>query len=382
MGINKANIGTDFAQRQNINAMFGDKMVGRRVPDILVQFQYGLSANDVSETVSGTGVITSGNAVAQLSTGASTGKATLDSKKILRYQPGFDGYCMFTAAFSAGEAGTSHRFGIFDDQNGAWVGRIAGQLTFGVRSAGVDIPYDININKHGLVDTNLNIYRITYGWLGIAPWVLEVYCGLVKGWAVVKTHEIAGQQAVPSTEQPSQRMRAEVERTSGSGAQTIKSCSWSAGRIGTTGLLPSDRTRFAEGKHLTASTEQNIVTITAVNTLNGVENKVVSELLMMAGASDGTKEARLHLLKNATIVGSDTFTAVNSGESSILYFPDSSAITGGDPLVPMDLGKSDSANIDVSGYGIQLLPGERLTLTGESDGASEMVGSLLFKELF
>jgi len=36
----------DYVGRQGLNAVFGEQIVGQRVPDILVQFRHGISTFD------------------------------------------------------------------------------------------------------------------------------------------------------------------------------------------------------------------------------------------------------------------------------------------------------------------------------------------------
>lgn len=382
---NNANLGTDYAQRQQINAVFGDRWVANRIPDVLVQFQYGTNEHLVDETTTGTGAISVTDAVCTLSTGAGIGKAVLESHELVRYQPGFDGYCYFTAAISPGETGVTQRVGVFDEQNGYWIGCVDGAGIMGARTGGSDQTHAIDFDSLGLDLSKLNIYRIGWGWLGVAPVVFEVYLGLEKGWGVLHVHEWAlNKQVVPSTEQPSHKVRVEIERTSGTGEETIKTCSWSAGRVGTNHgfTLPSNVGHVAEAEHLTVNNEQNLLTIFNVNTYNGELNKVVAQLEVVALSTDGNKNVRFRLYKGASVTASDTFTAVDSGHSTMLYFPNSSAISGGEFVLPINLSKVDNINEMIDRFHIRIHPGDYYTLTGQSASNNEVEAAIRWREEF
>lgn len=384
--LNNANLGTDYAQRQHVNAVFGDRWTATRIPDVLVQFQYGLNEHLVDEETTGTGTITVSDAVCTLSTGAGIGKSVLESHEIVRYQPGFDGYCYFTAAISAGEAGVTQRVGVFDENNGYWIGCEDGVGKMGARTAGVDQSHDISYAQLELDLTKLNIYRIGWGWLGVAPVIFEVYLGAGKGWGVLHIHEWSiNKQEVPSTEQPSHHVRVEIERTSGTGEETIKTCSWSAGRVGTNHgfSLPSNIGHVAEASHASVQGEQNLLTIFNVNTYSGVPNKVVSQLELISLTTDGNKNVKFRLYKGSTLTSSDTFTAVDSGHSTILYYPNSTAITSlGEFVLPINLSKVDKINEPVNEWHIRVHPGDYYTLTGQSATANEVETAIRWREEF
>lgn len=383
MPIHKATEGTDYAQRQSVNSMFGDKWTSHRVPDVLVNFVYGVNDHFTDSSVSGTGAISATGGVCTLTSGSGVGKATIESQHILRYRPGFDGYLYFTGAFSLAEANVTQRLGMFDDNDGYWIGCVDGVQKAGIRKGGSDFLIDIDVTKHGFTVANLNIYRITYGWLGVAPVVFELYTGLTSGWVTLATYFIGGAQEVPSTEQPSHRIRMEVERTSGSGEMTIKTCSWSAGSAGASAaILPSDTGHGAVASHATVSTEQNLLAITNVNTFNGVLNKVVGILELLSAATDGTKNVELKVYKNPTLTGSGTFTAVDSAHSPMLSFVSSSAISGGEQIFPVSMAKVDSLLLDLYKFDIEVYPGDLYVISGESAGNNDIDISLRWKEGF
>lgn len=371
----------DHADRQAFNTLFGEQLVGSRRPDVLVQFQYGISANDVTTTTTGTGAASASEAVATLTTGATTGAASITSNKTLRYQPGYDGIIFFTGAFSTADAGTYQRIGLFDDQNGIWLGQEDGVFKIGLRYGGADTTKTVTLPL-GFEPTALVKYRLNYGWLGIAPIVFEAWCS--QRWQVIGIFDLTHQQDTVSFIQPVQPVRAEVGRTSGSGSVTLKSASWSAGRISVDmDSLPSDRHGAADGtKTIVADTETNILTLRNKSTFQGQTNRIAVHLDYFSVSAEGTKPAVFRLRHNATLGGTPSYADFDTAKSVIEYDTAGTTVTGGVPELPISIGKSGEARGFIRDLGIVLMPGESVTLSVESTGASDVLGALRWHEEF
>lgn len=375
----------DSAGRQAFNAIFGDRVSAGRTPDVLVQFQYGISSYDVTAATSGTGAASASNAVATLTTGAGTGSASLTSVSSVRYQPGFDGYAYFTSAFIGATAlSFVRRAGASDDVQA---------ITFSGKSADVDI-------------TKINIYRISYGWLGVAPNVLEVYNGIVDGWVVVGVFSVLNFSVVPSVYQPALPVQARVSRTNGeegvceigifdtnngyfiratgpNGETALKSCSWSAGRIGgAVGTLPSDRPFGATNSKTGVTTETAILSVKNAAIFQGQTNRVVAEVDIVSLACDGTKAATFRLKKGVTLGGSPSFSDVDATNSVSSVDTAGTTVSGGTTVLPVQLSKVESKFVGLGGYKILILPGETLTITASSSVSSDVSAAIRWRELF
>lgn len=376
---------TDAAGRGSFNAIFGDRVSAGRTPDVLVQFQYGISSYDVTTATSGTGGASEDSATVTLTTGAGTGAASLVSVSSVRYQPGFDGYAYFTAAFPG-----------------------ATSMAFVRRAGGVDDVRGIElIGKSADVDlTKINIYRISYGWLGVAPNVLEVYNGIVDGWVIVGVFSVMNFSVLPSIFQPSLPIKASVSRTDGQSGvceiglfdadngyfirasgpddeTTLKTCSWSAGRIGgATGTLPSDRPFGAVSSKAGITTEVAILSIESAATFQGQTNRVVSEVDIVSLAADGTKAVTFRLKKGVTLGGSPSFSDIDATNSVSSVDVAGTTVTGGTTILPIQLAKVESKFVGLSGYKVLILPGETLTITASSAVASDVSAAIRWRELF
>jgi len=373
----------DYSRRQGFNAIFGDAVSARRTPTLSLAWQYGQNTYDTTEAVTGTGAVTYANSMAKVSTGASTGTARLESISALRYQSGFDGYAYFTTIFTTPEADTYQRAGIFDASNGFFVGYEGEDFQFTIRAGGSDTAAtltDDGVNGFNL--DKLTIWRISYGYLGSAPVVLERYVDLEAGWTVVAAYDKAGQLTRPHVDNPSLKWAIEVGRTSGSGAVTLQNGSAATGRIGadlSTGVRHFSR---SNAKTISGSTLTNILTIRNKATFASVTNMVSLILDQVSVAADGNKPVRAFLYLNATLGGSPSYNDNSAAISVVDFDVAGTTVTGGTEIYSVAFGKADGATSLMKAFGIEVHPGETITLAVESAQASDIVGSILWEEAF
>ena len=380
----------DYIGRQAFNAIFGDRVVASRTPDVLVQFQYGISTRDCITALTGDGAASASSAVATLTAGSSsTGTASVRSIHTMRYQPGFDGYAFFTAAFSASTAGAYQKIGIFDTANGFYIGQVNGEFGYGFQTGGVDTFTPVTLGtgtmKWNEFDpTKINIFRINFGWLGVAPDFFEVYATSANGWCLIGKVEVANTQLMPSIVQPVQPIRAEVGRTSGSGAVTLKTVSWSAGRIQSfTGPLPSDRGNAISANKSGITTEKNVVTIKNATTFASLTNKISSIIDFISASCDGTKPVTIKLKVNATLGGAPSYTDVDASNSVMSYDTAGTTVTGGTQVLSFQLATNGSERILFGdALDIHIMPGDTLTFSATSTNSAHVFIDVRWRELF
>ena len=376
---------TDSAGRQSLNAVFGDAITSSREPDILVQFVYNAATDDVTTATSGTGAVSVASATATLTTGATTGAASLTSVDTIRYQPGFDGYCYFTAAFSGSDAGSAARIGLFDANDGMFLEHSGGVAYAAIRAGAVDSKIALTPLPFKAADldwTKINIFRIGYGWLGVAPVAFEVYSGLVDGWVVLHAFELLNKQIVPSTFQPALPITASVSRTSGSGSITLKSCSWSAGRVGRAGILSSDRPFGSANSKAGVTTEVAILSVKNAATFQGKTNRVVIEVDLLSLSTDGAKNATFYVKKGVTLGGSPNFVDVDVVNAVASVDKSGTTVTGGALVLPINLAKVESKFLQVQDLRLRIRPGETLTISGTSANANDLAAAIRWRGLF
>lgn len=166
-----------------LNTSFGERKVASFTPMILVQFQYNISTEDVVTTVDNGGTVTQDDSMVIISSSSATdGQASVQSKDVVRYRPGYEAEAKFTVMFpNGGVAGATQYIGLFDSNDGYFLGFDGTDFVVGIRKDGSDtkvIQSSFNINNLSELPlrdfTKLNVFRISFGWLGTSPIIFEI----------------------------------------------------------------------------------------------------------------------------------------------------------------------------------------------------------------
>jgi hypothetical protein len=234
---------------------FGSQLRASRIVQIQADFSQALTNNDVTSTVTGTATVTQASASATLtSSTAVTGSAKLQSNSVLSYTPGRELYSLFTAAFTTpSSANSSQSIGIYDSSNGFFVGFTG--TNFGVthRQNGVDtFTAQASFNgdtltgtatsmfqrggvSEALDKTKKNIYRIRYGWLGVAPIRFEILSPDGR-WVTFHTIRYPNTSVNPHTYSTTLPITSEVVKSNADATNLLLSTSsWDAGTTGSPG---------------------------------------------------------------------------------------------------------------------------------------------------
>jgi hypothetical protein len=234
---------------------FGAGVRTERITQIQADFSQALVNNDVTSTVTGTATVTQASASATLAgSTAVTGSAKLQSNSVLSYTPGHELYALFTAAFTTPtNANSAQTIGIYDTSNGFFVGFVG--TTFGVtqRQNGVD-TFTAQTSFNGdtltgtatsmfqrggvaeaLDKTKKNIYRIRYGWLGVAPIKFEILSPDGR-WITFHSIRYPNTSVNPHTYSTALPITAEVVKSNSDATNLqISTSSWDAGVTGNYG---------------------------------------------------------------------------------------------------------------------------------------------------
>ena len=368
----------DHRGNNSFVSAFGDLVIGRRIDDVSVKFQYGNATYDVNTTVTGTGTVTNSNSKFEVNSGAGIGSARIESNDPIRYRPGHEAFCYFTATFSAADANGFMRYGCFDDDDGFWVGYQGTAFGFATRTGGTDtfVPQtswngDQFLTGSFILDpTKLNIYRISYGWLGIAPIQLEVSADNGENWTVAHTVDLRNVQTAVSIENPVLPVAAEVVTTAAPGSPLeVTGASWNGGTVGGAINETSNVDRFhsidAGTKAIPNNTLTNMLTVRNPATYNGKNNHVKSQLVFVSAVADGGKPVKVTTYKNATVGGTPVFNSV--GASSQLQFDVAgTTVSGGTASFPFTVGKDEGIDLYLKDFGLFLAPGDDVTFAVES----------------
>lgn len=391
-------INRDASGRDSFNSIFGDRYTAVRKPKFSYNFNYGLNRkrNYVTETNGGT--ISNDVNLVTLQTGTnSAGVARFQSFESLRYAPGRDAEMMFTAIFTSGVTNSYQRIGLFDDYDGFWVGYQGNKFGVGVRKSGVDIFVEranFNVDKidgsseTGFVydPTKMNIFRINYGYLGIAPAFFQIYTGSKTGWITFHIHDVVNKQAYTHINKPYLPARVEVINSGNTTNIKFQCGSIYAGVIDGSGdFVPSSReyTYKTIKTGLTSATNGLLLIFNNKETFQGTPNKIEDLLLKIGLSTDGTKNVNVSMYRLASVPTGTNFVDIDTEASNTAI-----STTGTINLIDAklldswELGKVDAQNIDVSRLNFLLIPNTYTALVYTTTAGTDMSMVLRWSEQF
>jgi hypothetical protein len=240
------------------NDLFGSAMTATRYNQIEIDFSTtdpdAIDTLTVSKTTTGDATNTAGQAT--FSTGSNTnGSIKAVSTTNVTYRPHSEIYVAFTAIFSAGLASTYQRIGLYDTNDGVFVGFEGTSFGITKRSGAADTTvaqasfsedtltgtstslFTRNGTPEALDTAKDNLYRIRFGWLGAAPMVFEVFSPDGE-WVVFHIIKHPNTATVPTIQNPNLPITLEAKKTSaGATVLTIKTACWAAGSTSSLGKV-------------------------------------------------------------------------------------------------------------------------------------------------
>ena len=331
----KVNI-EDSAGNENFIGVFGEQLAGEMHDDISVQFQYNFlnTGHDVVlPAVTGDGVQQAVNSYAEVSS-AATGTAIIQSKDSIRYRPAHTGVAYFTASFNGATGtgwagGTDYTHGFALKYNNTTKIASFGYIKSGVETgtaggAGFDSDWFGNLSPSKVDWTKLNIFKITFGYLGVASPTLWIKLGK---WYVLHTVDTEGVLDGTHVDTPVFPISIKAEN-----GMTVRTGSWNGGTIGNLSIAGTrgmafpnvvliDGTGAEKGEAtLAGTTVKTMALFRSKPTYKGKANKVKTRLLsyefvvdVPSGTAIGT--VIFQLIGNPTLSGAGTFADIDTDNS-------------------------------------------------------------------
>lgn len=373
-------------------APFGEVLTANLIPRVNLTFSYNINPDLVKSTVAGSGAITQGNSLAIVNTTAAlNSSALLESIEPIRYITGIGCIARFTALFTPGKAGSVQEIGIGDGNDALVFGYNGASFGINRRQNGVNNwveqgafnvdTLDGNGPSKIILDQTLgNIYQISYQWLGFGEiWFSVEYPAIGK---FIRIHRIkyANQNSVPSIFNPTLPMRVYAANTTNNTAISVKTASFGAF------ITADDKDRglyhAVDNAKTGITTETNIITIRNNALFSSKTNRVPIHIVNLSLSTDGTKIVKFRLIKNATLGGSPSYTALNANTSVISSDVAGTTVSGGTLVTSLQMGKADSRFFDLSNLQIKVYPGETLTVSAQSTSSTDVGVTVGFEELF
>jgi len=380
----------DRASREGFNTVFGEQIIGIRKPTTAAQFQYGIASDFATSVLVNGGTAATSDSLLNIETGTNTaGAAYIETKDYLRYVPGHEAYLFFTTVFTAGAGDSYQRYGLFDDNNGFFIGYEGTDFKITRRRAGSDVTKTIDVSgiyEDGTFDPTLgNVYRISFGYLGFATVHFETMTQS-GGWVIIGEFDYPNTSTTTHIAQTNLPARAQVANTGNSTNIKGSVGSFSFGIVNGGGEDPSSRVfSYSSGPVAISAGTSPVVTLRSKATFNSMSNRISSQLMLMSAATDVSKIVSWVIEQGATITNSPTWADVNTTDSTFEYSTDATITAGsGSELLSWQMGKLDSFFEQVDALLITLRPGEWATIyTNTALGASGDISlGLRWKELF
>lgn len=372
---------------------FGELSVAQPSPRVLVHFPYNINTDIISTTTAASGTVDHSGQFAQINSGAATSSnASMETLRLLEYNPGTGGLARFTAVFDTAVAGNTQIVGIGGTTDGFFFGYNG--TSFGIlhRAGSSDtwIPQtDWNGNRmlgnerflQTLDPEKGNVYQVRYQWLGFGAIQFCIEDQVSGQLFVVHTIRYANANTAVSVNNPSFPFYAQSANTTNNTDITIK--------IPSIGL-------YIEGKDTSAgetrncvdntktgvSTETNILTIRNKSSYQGETNRVVIQPDFLTIAVDGTKNAIIRIYANATLGGSPSFTDLRVNNSVVDYDTAGTTVSNGVLLAAFALDKAGSLSQAFREFEFFLNPGQTMTFSAESSANTDATVSISWAERF
>lgn len=379
----------DLMGYSSLNTIFGEHITANRHTELVETFVYNINTYSLSTTVANSATVTQADSMAVLTSGTNAaGSARLNTKKFLRYRAGHEGYAFFTALWAnGGVAGAVQYIGLFDSNNGYYIGYNGTDFVVGRRSNGSDTQV-ISSSFNGsstftdeFDNTKLNVFQINYGWLGAAP-INFMWLNPEGKWVLIHRMQLPNTLTVPHTGSPALPMAMQVTKTSGATSIIMKSASWHAG-ISHDGDTIGDRFFTGSISATTISAETVLINFQNVSTFQSKINKVRVVAVQLNASSEGTKTGEIKIYKNLAIGGTPSWSNVDA-TNSVMQTDTAGTVTPSNTnlLVDIPLAKTDSVSLDVGKLEFYLLPSETATVTAQSASNMDFTFSARWREEF
>ena len=374
----------DRAGRSAVVSSIGEVIIGGRVDSVSVNFQYGVSSDDIVNggMVTGTGVLGQVGSLATVSPGTGVGSATLQSLRSVRYRSGHESYCSPSVVLAVPEINVNQYIGFLDGEDGLCFGYQGltpgfwfiegGNFNFYPKSEWNIDPMDGTGPSGYVLDMQAGqVPEIKFAWHGLRNITLEVVSDTGEDYPC-HVLKFINEATDTHLKNPNLPVACKIERTSGAGAAVVlKTGSWRAGVIAfSREESASERWKSVTvlDSALAGSVRNNIFTIRNKATYAGKINHIVYELGIITLANAANKTVAVYATRDAVMSGNTAFVDVDGGNSP-LEVSKQGTITGGDRGEATVIRAGQDRRTDTRGTGIFIYPGTTLTIEVDPGGA-------------
>lgn len=237
------------AVQEQATDLFGSTITSTRYNQVEIDFAVAdpdaISDLTVTKTNGGDASTANGQAVFSTSTHASGGIKAVTNLNVT-YRPQNETFASFTTIFTAGVANSYQRIGIYDANNGFFIGYEGTSFGITIRQSGVDTTVakgSFNVDtlaggatskftRNGVPEaldpTKDNLYRIRFGWLGASGVYFDVLSPDQR-WVTYHIHRVANSSTIPSIANPNLPITLDARKTSGATDIKMYTACWAGG---------------------------------------------------------------------------------------------------------------------------------------------------------
>lgn len=292
------------------------------------------------------------------------------------------GQTVYFISFDAGVHGGSYSFADTDTTgvavtvaNGV-TGAASTDTWTAQASWNVDVMDGTGASGMTLDPTKGNVYQIAFqsGFGDIEYYIEDSETGR---FVLVHRNKYSNANTTPSVSNPTLPLYAETTNTTNNTAMVIDAVCFGgfiAGPQQPDNLLTSI---VAENTSI-GTTEEPIVTVANHIIYQSKENRAAVRLnavLLANESSSGSKNLIVRVRVDSDISGGSSepsFSDVNANTSVLTVDTSSDSVTGGQVLAAPVLGDAGQLRVDVQNLDLQMQPGQKLTVTGEASGGTNI----------
>lgn len=390
---------SDQSGRNVINSIFGEGIVGNVEVVFSSLFCYQGDTRKLQSILNG-GTVSLADSMLKVNSGTgATSSAIASSRRSLSYKALKEGFAGFTAMFKNPVDNNKRYVGIIDDLNGFAVGMNGTKFSIFYKNNGsfVDIIPQENFNIDKLDGTGyekfilnpekLNIFRISYGYLGVAPITFEIFVN--SKWIPFHRLSFANISETPHIRIPYLKFRAYNVNEGNTINVELASGSIAVGVIGTKDDEDVSSRDFTLSIPETtiAGASKRILLLHTKASYGGIENRVETLANLISGATDLNKSATLKRYRLTTTPTITTFQNV-SVNSFMEYTTNATELAsinlaGAEIGMPMEFGKVGNIfeTDKIRSLNMRMLPDEYVVYVLETTGTGTFNLSVGWKEL-
>lgn len=406
-------VGTTYINGKPQGSVFGaDVVIAQEKAELSGKWDLGINLKDSSININGSGYvkIMDNESILQVCSGTDPdGSVILTSKQRIRYEPGTPIYSKFTTNFpelseSNGDytlgIGLGEGFSAGDSGIGLYQRRRNDALEYGVVLVrdGVATYYPTN----GVLPTNpeiINIFRVEWGYLGVAPF--NLYWRDIDNEKWTRVHRQLFKQKVTSVTKPDLPVGIFIQNEGNTADICITNGSYEAGTINGGKAFDSAARISTYRRDLSGNTGTNqlifafqnpkqvdmynYVDVTLTPTTRSFRNSIASQLLEVGlGVLDNNKLVNIDLvIVDSTQLTDGTWTSVDLGYSVLSVSTDvTPVLTDGKVMEIFSRGK-DENDVKLIETLDLLLPGQTaLFVYTTTSAAFDLSAYIKYQDLF